>query len=108
MPLPASYRPGGGALSPRSQTWPKDLQELVPAYLPSRNRSLRRKPLKFAHREDGISLLGDKTQDDVATIHKQSPDDDEPRDLGVRLWNPDIPAAAPKEEVRAKGRRRGE
>ena len=49
------------------------------------------KPLKFAQRDDGIVIYSvDRNgKDDGGDIHKQSPDDDNPKDLGVRLWNPD-------------------
>jgi hypothetical protein len=75
-----------------NKRWPKDLQELVPAYLSEVPIDpFDGQPLKFAQREDGIVIYSvDKDgKDDGGDIHKQSPDDDDPKDLGVRLWNPD-------------------
>jgi hypothetical protein len=84
--------------------WPKDLQELCPAYLKEVPIDLfDGLPLKFAQREDGIVIysVGRDGKDDGGDIHKQSPDDDEPKDLGVRLWNPDhrrLPPLPKKEQ----------
>ncbi len=72
--------------------WPKDLKELVPGYLAQVPIDpFDGQPFKFAQREDGIVIYSvDKDgQDNGGDIHKQSPEDDNPKDLGVRLWNPD-------------------
>ena len=87
--------------------WPKDLQELVPTYLPEVPIDpFDGKPTKFAQREDGIVIYSvDKDgQDNGGDIHKKSPEDDNPKDLGIRLWNPDHRRLAPlpkkKEELK--------
>ncbi len=75
-----------------NKRWPKDSQELVPAYLPEVPIDpFDGKPLKFAQREDGIVIYSvDKDGlDNGGDIHQQSPEGDNPKDLGVRLWNPD-------------------
>jgi hypothetical protein len=72
--------------------WPRDLQELVPTYLSEVPIDpFDGKLLKFAQRDDGIVIysVGQDGKDDGGDIHKQSPEDYEPKDLGVRLWNPD-------------------
>jgi len=72
--------------------WPNDLQELCPTYLKEVPIDpFDGKPLKLAQRDDGIVIYSvDKDgNDDGGDIHKQSPEDDDPKDLGVRLWNPD-------------------
>ena len=74
-----------------NKRWPKDLQELCPTYLKEIPIDpFDGKPLKFALQEDGIVIYSvDKDgQDDGGDIHKQSPDADNPKDLGVRLYNP--------------------
>jgi hypothetical protein len=75
-----------------NKRWPKDLQELCPTYLEEVPVDpFDGMPLKLAQRDDGIVIYSvDKDAiDDGGDIHKQSFDDDNPKDLGIRLWNPD-------------------
>ena len=85
--------------------WPKDLQELCPAYLKEvPTDPFDGKPLKLVQRGHGIIIYSvDKDgKDDGGDVHKKSTDDDLPKDLGIRLWNPDrrwLPPEAKKKET---------
>ncbi len=87
-----------------NKRWPKDLQELCLTYLKEVPIDpFDGKPLKFAQSEDGIVIYSvDKDgRDDGGDIHKKSYDDDDPKDLGFRLWNPNhrqLPALPKKIE----------
>jgi hypothetical protein len=85
--------------------WPKDLQELCPAYLDEVPIDpFDGKPLKFAHRYDGIVIYSvDKDgKDDGGDVHKKSSDDVDPKDLGLRLWNPDHRHLPPEPKKKAE------
>jgi hypothetical protein len=73
--------------------WPKNLQELCPAYLkevpvnPSDG-----KPLMYRLRKDGILICSVDIggyDDDEEDVPKHTVDEDKPKGLGVRVWNPD-------------------
>jgi hypothetical protein len=85
--------------------WPKDLQELCPTYLKEVPVDpFDGKLLKLAIRDDGIVIYSvDKDgKDDGGDIHKQSAEDDDPKDLGVRLWNPDHRRLPPEPKKKAE------
>ena len=85
--------------------WPKDLQELCPAYLDKVPIDpFDGKPLKFAHRGDGIVIysVNKDGKDDGGDVHKKSPDDVDPKDLGLCLWNPDHRHLPPEPKKKEK------
>jgi hypothetical protein len=85
--------------------WPQDLQELCPVYLKMVPIDpFDGTPLKMSQRDDGIVIYSvDRDgEDDGGDVHKKSPDDEAPKDLGVRLWNPDhrgLPPEPKKEQA---------
>jgi hypothetical protein len=71
--------------------WPKTLDELCPDFLTSIPLDpFDGKALRYAHRENGVAIyaIGDDGEDNGGKQLSSNPSLEEPRDVGIRLWDP--------------------
>jgi hypothetical protein len=88
-----------------NKRWPKDLQELCPTYLKEVPvNPVDGKPINYVRRTDGVLIssvdIGGFEEDEETPKHSLK--DDDPKGLGLRLWNPDHRRLPPESKKKDK------